>query len=217
MNTSKEFAKVKNKANPISQMLSDKKLRKAYYTHFRNSQRRGIEFNLSYEEWLTIWLYSGKLHLRGKHPGQFCMGRKGDKGAYEVGNVEIIGIEQNTHDGHIGKKKTISHRRKLKKHLADVRKRVAVNADGVIYPSLTDAARAFGVTPQCISVRIRSKSPRWAGWKVERVTRGNVKTLHTNNVIQFPTAIAADMDLSVDLTMDEIDPIDYAALARGEL
>jgi hypothetical protein len=88
MNITQEFAAVQNKSNPISQMLSDPKLRKAYNTHYRNSKRREIEFNLSYEEWLTIWLYSGKLHLRGRQPGQFCMGRKGDQGAYEVGNVE---------------------------------------------------------------------------------------------------------------------------------
>lgn len=219
MNITQEFAKIKDKTNPLSAMLTDSKLRTAYNTQYRNSKRRGIEFNMSFEEWLTIWLYSGKLHLRGKNPGQFCMGRIGDKGAYEVGNVEIISIEQNTHDGHIGKKKKLSHRKKLKAHLATMRKRVEVSANGVVYHSMTDAAKAHNITVQCVDKRIQSNSASFINWKAGRVTRGETVTIYTNNVIQFPKLTAAEIDLSTELDMDDFtdDTMDYAALARGEV
>jgi len=70
-------------------------LRKAYRDHKSNSKRRGIPFRLTYEQWLGIWKASGKLHLRGRKRGQYCMARINDKGAYEVGNVEIILVQHN--------------------------------------------------------------------------------------------------------------------------
>jgi hypothetical protein len=60
-----------------------------------NSKRRGIPFYLTFPQWLRIWVRSGHLHESGKHCGQYCMARRGDKGAYEVGNVKIIPVEQN--------------------------------------------------------------------------------------------------------------------------
>lgn len=60
--------------------------------------KRGIEFNLSFQEWLTIWEDSGHLANRGPRRGQYVMARKGDIGAYTVGNVEIILSSQNNDD-----------------------------------------------------------------------------------------------------------------------
>ena len=48
-----------------------------------------VEFLLSFDEWLQIWLESGHLNERGCRKGQFVMARKNDIGHYEVGNVEI--------------------------------------------------------------------------------------------------------------------------------
>jgi hypothetical protein len=48
-----------------------------------------IEFKLTFEEWLDIWLESGHLHERGCKAGQYCMSRYDDIGHYEVGNVFI--------------------------------------------------------------------------------------------------------------------------------
>lgn len=49
-----------------------------------------IEFRLTFDEWLRIWLRSGKYHLRGNRIGEYCMSRPKDCGHYEVGNVRII-------------------------------------------------------------------------------------------------------------------------------
>lgn len=70
-------------------------LRAAWNMQRHNANRRGIPFRLTFEEWLRIWKRSGKLHLRGRQAGCYVMSRKGDQGAYEVGNVRIIRMEAN--------------------------------------------------------------------------------------------------------------------------
>jgi len=69
-------------------------LRQAFNNHSKDARARGIEFLLTFDEWLKIWTDSGKLAQRGRRSDQFCMARYGDKGAYVVGNVRIIsGLE----------------------------------------------------------------------------------------------------------------------------
>jgi hypothetical protein len=60
----------------------------AYIRQRQNAQRRGIEWNISLGAWWQIWEESGKWWERGRGDG-FVMARKGDEGAYEVGNVYI--------------------------------------------------------------------------------------------------------------------------------
>jgi len=59
---------------------------------------RGVVFRLSFEQWLQIWRKSGKLAKRGRGGLLYVMARKGDRGAYAVGNVEIITHKQNCRD-----------------------------------------------------------------------------------------------------------------------
>ena len=53
--------------------------------------RRGIQFNLTYEEWFTWWhealAQRGSGAERGKVHGQWMMCRLHDQGPYEVGNI----------------------------------------------------------------------------------------------------------------------------------
>ena len=67
----------------------------AYAAHKANAKYRGIPFLLTYDQWLEIWLQSGKWDQRGARRGQYVMARPGDKGAYEVGNVVICLAEEN--------------------------------------------------------------------------------------------------------------------------
>ena len=69
---------------------------KAYREHAYNAKQAGIPFKLTFYDWLSIWLNSGKFYLRGNRGGRYCMCRFGDKGAYEVGNVRIDTINNNT-------------------------------------------------------------------------------------------------------------------------
>lgn len=71
-----------------------KQLRKDRVTHAFSSQRksadtRGIEWNLTFAQWFAIWQASGKLHLRGRGKGKYCMSRVCDSGGYALGNVHI--------------------------------------------------------------------------------------------------------------------------------
>lgn len=83
--------------------------------HQYNTQRAGarnrrdrhgnpIQFLLTYEEWLTIWLESGHAHERGRGAGRYYMSRYDDTGNYEVGNVFIQLFVNNLVEAHVGRK-----------------------------------------------------------------------------------------------------------------
>jgi hypothetical protein len=76
--------------------LSRRGLLFAFKVQKRAAARRGIGWELSFQEWLGIWEASGKLGQRGRCRGQWVMGRNGDVGPYAVGNVFIITHADNT-------------------------------------------------------------------------------------------------------------------------
>lgn len=77
-----------------------------WYWARRDAGRRGVEWLLTFEEWLKIWEDSGHWHERGLKKGQYVMGRYGDKGPYTVGNVRIITNLENTLESNLGRKHT---------------------------------------------------------------------------------------------------------------
>jgi hypothetical protein len=86
-----------------------------YKMQKQNAAMRGIPFLLSYEQWLSIWVDSGKLQERGRGANKFCMCRYGDAGPYEVGNVFIGTGRENVRDGNLGKEMTQEVRDKISK------------------------------------------------------------------------------------------------------
>jgi hypothetical protein len=70
-------------------------LRRAFSHHKASAKWRGIPFRLTFEEWLDIWTSSGHLSERGCRVGEYVMARLGDRGAYELGNVQIITNTEN--------------------------------------------------------------------------------------------------------------------------
>jgi hypothetical protein len=58
-----------------------------YIRHKVNAKRRGVEFLLTFEQWLKVWLDSG--HWCDTRNGGFHMCRHGDVGPYALGNVYI--------------------------------------------------------------------------------------------------------------------------------
>ena len=81
--------------------------------HKHAAKVRKIEFLLTFEEWLKIWIDSGYLHQRGCHKGEYVMARIADDGPYAVGNVEIITVEENLSRGNFGKEVSDETRRKI--------------------------------------------------------------------------------------------------------
>jgi hypothetical protein len=60
-------------------------IRGMYATHKGSAVGRGIEFHLSFNEWLSLW----EPYLDGKRQGGYVMCRTADLGPYALGNVRI--------------------------------------------------------------------------------------------------------------------------------
>jgi hypothetical protein len=76
-----------------------------------HAKERGIEFDLSFEDWWSLWEQSGQWDNRGRKPEQYCMARAKDHGAYTLGNVSIVQVgsnldEQLASGKHVGRKLT---------------------------------------------------------------------------------------------------------------
>lgn len=67
--------------------LTKSSQRNAYYTHKSHAKRRGIEFLLTFEQWLDIW--GNKIEQRGVRSWQLGMCRINDSGPYAVGNMYL--------------------------------------------------------------------------------------------------------------------------------
>ncbi len=69
-----------------------------FVTQKASATRRGIPWELSFEDWWKIWEKSGKWEMRGNRAGQFCMARIGDEGCYSKDNIEIKLLEANSRE-----------------------------------------------------------------------------------------------------------------------
>jgi len=97
---------------------------------------RGIDWNLTYEQWLTIW--RNKIHKRGKGIGKYNMCRKNDTGAYEIDNVFIALHEDNANHG--------NHKNKFKPVIVENKK----------YNSIVEATAYTGIEGYTIQYRIKT-------------------------------------------------------------
>ncbi len=80
--------------------------KQAYKLQKHSARHRRIEWKFkNFYEWWLVWEKSGKWNKRGRHLGQYVMGRKDDKGPYSVDNVEIITCSSNISDGYAYKKR----------------------------------------------------------------------------------------------------------------
>ena len=87
--------------------------RGSYHTQKCGAKKRGIDFLLSFDEWLKIWEDSGHLDQRGPSKDQYCMARIGDIGPYAVENVKIVTSSENSAEARIGRKQTDDAKKKI--------------------------------------------------------------------------------------------------------
>lgn len=117
------------------------KLRKAFTNQRSHARQRGIEFLLSFEDWLEIWKASGKLDQRGRGKSKFVMARFGDVGPYKKSNVSIISAQQNSSEGNTGKivtektKALISKAHKGRVFSLESRKRMSLSGKTKVFTS----------------------------------------------------------------------------------
>jgi len=71
-----------------------------YNDQISHSSSRGINWELSYEQWIEMWLVSGQWENRGKEKGQYQMCRFYDEGPYSCTNCYIGTVEENQKDRH---------------------------------------------------------------------------------------------------------------------
>lgn len=72
-----------------------------------NAKRRGIPWDLTYEQWASVWIASGQYTNRGRSRGQYQMDRIDNSRGYSADNVQVIaGAVNRTKDaphGHVAK------------------------------------------------------------------------------------------------------------------
>lgn len=73
--------------------MDEHQARAKYHAHKASAKSRGIDFDLTFDEWMEIW--GDRLSLRGTRAGQLQMCRHRDEGGYTVGNVRIDTRESN--------------------------------------------------------------------------------------------------------------------------
>jgi hypothetical protein len=71
---------------------------RAYIDQRSSAIYRGIEWSITFPEWMAVWDDSGHFDERGKGRDKYCMARVHDIGPYEVGNVYITTIAGNVSD-----------------------------------------------------------------------------------------------------------------------
>jgi len=79
---------------------------KRFLQQCAQARMRNIPFTITFDEWLKLWVDSGKWEQRGRRKDQYCMSRIGDKGGYELGNVFIQSQADNVREAQLGKKYT---------------------------------------------------------------------------------------------------------------
>ncbi len=126
-----------------------------YYIKNQKKDRLGnpVEFRISFEDWIKIWLDSGHWFDRGASTGKYVMSRHNDIGHYEVGNVSIKLHSENISEGHRGLKAT-NHQKK-QSSLANSKK---VSTPLGQFESRTTAAKHYNITPEGMGVRITSSN-----------------------------------------------------------
>lgn len=117
------------------------------------SRDRGIDFNLTFEEWYKWFLDQGvDRNIPQKNEGSaWCMARKNDQGPYEIGNIYLATMVQNCKDAHSNGRipKGLNH--------PSYHKGRKINTpDGSFY--IDEAAKYYKITPQAIRWRIKHNS-----------------------------------------------------------
>lgn len=92
-----------------------------------HSKSRGIEFNLTFDEWITWWKSTGKYHLRGKNGLDYCMCRKGDTGPYSLENIYCATNKQNAQDAKANGKIKATLGFTGRTHTTEARKKISEN------------------------------------------------------------------------------------------
>lgn len=143
-------------SHPLTWLLSDPYLISTWRQMKRNADRRGIRFELSFQQYLLIWLESGHLEERGTAPDQYCLSRYQDKGSYRVGNVEVKTNRENSIENG-----TLNAKRRKRRIPAPH----GCIVEGTYYPSYRAAAKVYDMNHFTVRQRVLSDSDQFKEWR----------------------------------------------------
>ena len=110
------------------------KSKQAYASQKCAAKKRGIDFQLTFDEWYKVWSDSGHWHQRGRGSEKYCMARHQDTGPYSINNVSIITNHENLSYGNKDRWKNKVVTDKTKNKIKQARKlQTNVGYDKTIY------------------------------------------------------------------------------------
>jgi len=117
---------------------------------------RGIEFDLTFEQWHAWWKANGRdPNVRQPNTADaLCMCRKGDRGAYRSDNIYCATRKQNSQDAKVNFPST--------GRAAGFGKRVSTPAGK--FEDARQAAEYYNMSYESIIYRCNSKKPKWQDW-----------------------------------------------------
>lgn len=129
------------------------KERQSFCVQRWHAGKRGIAWELSFDEWMLLW--DGKFHLRGKGKGKLCMARYGDEGPYSISNVYITKNEINNLD------QTLNGHSKIPRQIVTL-----LHDDGrsITFPSKGQASKFFGRVNNGLPEALL-KGNKFQGWQ----------------------------------------------------
>jgi hypothetical protein len=103
---------IKSKSPNEDLFLPNGPIYHAYASQKARAKIRGIDWNLTVQEWVTWWEDTGYAHLRGRGEGKYVMCRKGDIGPYSLDNIYCDLGTNNMSFANKGKPKSTEHNKK---------------------------------------------------------------------------------------------------------
>jgi len=144
---------------------------KAYHNQKTQAQKRGIDFEMSFQEWKDWWIATGKAEMRGRKVGCYQMCRFQDVGPYALGNVYCATVTENLRHKQLGKplaeetklkvSETMTGRKLSEAHVLKItgknncRARKTITPLGV-FDTASDAAKAHNVSNAIITRRVQN-------------------------------------------------------------
>jgi hypothetical protein len=149
-----------------------------YHDQKHQAAKRGIDFKLTYEEWINWW--GDDVVKRGNNADDLCMCRYNDVGSYELGNIYKDTRKNNSSEGVKNYTRTLEHSANLSKalkgrkapnkgiaHTEEVKAKMSEARKGKgsrqvrtplgIFNSRNEAAKAHNIDPSTLYDRIKMK------------------------------------------------------------
>lgn len=136
---------------------------KKFLTNRGNAAKRGIEWRLSFEEWLGWWESTGHYQERGRGQGKYVMARFNDSGAYELNNIFCHQHGSNVSDAQKDKPKSQEQRLKMSANAGKHNIRSIKTPDGV-FESAYAAGRYYKITGESVMWRIKQTQGQYKEW-----------------------------------------------------